>query len=100
MRYVNSVIRQLLLKLSDPALEFLYFLLPAFPCVILIEGLVNIKILTNFPRNESMRLVQFSLKILCLKSELHDFLFILRTIITFTVFDLGLIKWPDGILLF
>jgi hypothetical protein len=98
--YVDSVVGQLLLQLSDPALEFLDFLLPAFPCIILIESLVNIKILTNFPREKPMRLVQLCLEILRLKPKLHDFLLVLRTITTLTVLDQRLIKRPDGILLF
>ena len=47
-----------------------------------------------------MSFVQLGLEVLCLESELHDFLLVLGAVVTLTLLYLGFIKGSHGVLLF
>ena len=88
---VDSIGRQLLFQFLHPVLQLLYLLLPAFPSILFRKGMVDVKVVPELTRDQTMSLVDLSLHILILQAHLHDLLVLVGAVGTF----LFLISFAD-----
>jgi hypothetical protein len=86
MRDVNSIVCQPIFEFFDSIFEFFYLLLPTFPSVLFRQSTVDIEILAQFSRNQTMSLVKLGLHVLHFQSKLHNLLLLLCAIGAFLFF--------------